>query len=439
MEPRINGWLGRVVEMLRNFFHSASGESVHELSFAYQKAGLTVRDEPIPWNAETVLLEAVIPVPTGATGRSEEFSLQAADGLPWARVLCEPAGAEKCRVHFRAPLQKASGWLRLCWRDRVLVEARLPRLSRDQFVRGLRLRTPTILACLGKEHVPCQAAPEGQCAGLLARGQLVSSTSLLPLLDLPLAVAFTSPKGRTERCEYTPVAARLHGREVLCTLASPGSLDGLGRWTVRWEVAGRHLARGSFRLVTARALRRYVRLAGTEYAYGLPGGDRGHSRGVPLAETALGLAPSFRLVSGWPGLAGLCRVAIRAWRTGATQAQTLREHDVLVSDIPSAVEPPLLSWEEFRRFETFELTCEGRSLGSVPGGARYMVRFTNEGGCALPADWGHLPWSERDEQRLVQFLSHSEEKANPSCDRATPGEATGLIPPTCGEAGPSFA
>src|SRR5256885_14963353 len=41
------------------------GARPQALHFSYEKAGLTVHDQPIPWNAEAVLVEALVRLPVG--------------------------------------------------------------------------------------------------------------------------------------------------------------------------------------------------------------------------------------------------------------------------------------------------------------------------------------------------------------------------------------
>jgi hypothetical protein len=64
----------------------------------------------------------------------------------------------------------------------------LPRLSAGEFLAGLRLHAPTLFAAVGPYQVACRAVVAAQCHGLTACGLLTSRTSLLPLLDLDLAI-----------------------------------------------------------------------------------------------------------------------------------------------------------------------------------------------------------------------------------------------------------
>ena len=51
------------------------GPQPQALHYSYEKAGLTVHDQPIPWNAEAVLVEALFKLPTAAR-RKSDFQLR---------------------------------------------------------------------------------------------------------------------------------------------------------------------------------------------------------------------------------------------------------------------------------------------------------------------------------------------------------------------------
>src|ERR1700745_3616224 len=46
------------------------------LHYSYEKAGLTLRDQPIPWNAEAVLVEVVARLPASGQRRKSDFQIR---------------------------------------------------------------------------------------------------------------------------------------------------------------------------------------------------------------------------------------------------------------------------------------------------------------------------------------------------------------------------
>ena len=52
------------------------GPQPQALHHSYEKAGLTLHDQPIPWNAEAVLVEALLRLPAAAARRKADFHLR---------------------------------------------------------------------------------------------------------------------------------------------------------------------------------------------------------------------------------------------------------------------------------------------------------------------------------------------------------------------------
>ena len=52
------------------------GPQPQALHYSYEKAGLTLHDQPIPWNAEAVLVEALVRLPTTGPRRKTDFQLR---------------------------------------------------------------------------------------------------------------------------------------------------------------------------------------------------------------------------------------------------------------------------------------------------------------------------------------------------------------------------
>ena len=64
------------------------GPQPQALHYSYEKAGLTLHDQPIPWNAEAVVVEAMLRLPTRSAPQSR---LSAAPARPRPRTGGEPA------------------------------------------------------------------------------------------------------------------------------------------------------------------------------------------------------------------------------------------------------------------------------------------------------------------------------------------------------------
>src|SRR5438270_9120186 len=87
------------------------------LHFSYEKAGLTLPDQPVPWNAEAVLVEASLRLPPSAGRRKADFLLRlpGQEPLP-ADDLRKQEGEDRFRVLFRLPPVAAATKVELLWR-----------------------------------------------------------------------------------------------------------------------------------------------------------------------------------------------------------------------------------------------------------------------------------------------------------------------------------
>ena len=52
------------------------GPQPQALHYSYEKAGLTLHEQPVPWNAEAVLVEALLRLPESAGRRKADFHLR---------------------------------------------------------------------------------------------------------------------------------------------------------------------------------------------------------------------------------------------------------------------------------------------------------------------------------------------------------------------------
>src|SRR5439155_10708138 len=78
------------------------GPQPQALHHSYEKAGLTLHDQPIPWNAEAVLVEALLRLPATASRRKADFQLRLPQqGLVAAEQLRKEEGEDRHRLFFR--------------------------------------------------------------------------------------------------------------------------------------------------------------------------------------------------------------------------------------------------------------------------------------------------------------------------------------------------
>src|SRR5437588_4090833 len=246
MWPWIKRWRDWVMnDLLPTYRIGAQPRALH---FSFEKAGLVLHDQPIPWNAEAVLVEATLRLPSPGMRRKQDFLLalpgqapRPADNL--RKVETTPPDEHRHSVLFRLVPPSTAVTVELLWRGRSLGQLELPVLTRDEFFGNLRLQMPTLFVRLGEESVACQTFVSTQCKGLLASAVLTSPTSLVPLADADFHVEFRSE--RSGSATAVPVrlsSTQLTGRQALLTVAPPRHPRRLGNWTATWLLAGCELA-----------------------------------------------------------------------------------------------------------------------------------------------------------------------------------------------------
>jgi hypothetical protein len=368
----------------------------------YEKAGLSVADEPIPWNAEAVVVEAVVESAKEPDGAEGEFRLNLTNGHVAKPVaVCPQAADGVYRVRFRLDPPPRTDTAILSWRAHGLGQAPLPHLKADDFLGQLRLEEPTVFARLGESQVACRAVVEGQANRLLAGGVLRSPTALLPLLGFPLVVELANECTGYTRSLRVPFAGFQAGaREALLTVPLPDVPAGPGTWSVRWAVAERVLARSEFRVISRQAFRQSLYL---------PDGGRGAEEAAgpaaDLSGAVFGGHPRFRVASREPGLAAVCPLDVRVHFQDPDRPPVTLTQEVLVTDVPSLCLPAQVDVGGDAAVEAFELFSVGRYLGRVLWVATPAATFNGEGGFRASPDFDWTPTAEAELNERLSRLA----------------------------------
>jgi hypothetical protein len=374
------------------------------MRFSYEKAGRTVDDQPIPWNAEAVLVEARVRIPRSNGRRKADFQLRVPgqDLVPAERMRSEE-GEDRSTVFFRLAPPGETVTVELLCRDKVLGQLALPFLSKDDFLQNLRLQMPTLCVRLGTQTVACQTFVSSQCRGLLASAVLTSPTSLVPLLDLELQVEFRCERGGSvTRVPASLCSSQLGGRQALVTVVPRRYPRRIGTWVATWLLGDRPLASQRVRGISQRHFQRSLRISDTRFVIQATPGSVRLTRQVPPLETTKRVGPCFLVSSGEPGMAGECRLQIHAQIPGAVNPPLLLEQDVLITDGPTMVAPGTLDASDLQQVSGFELSIRGQALGVLSLCPAPTATFTNEGGFKPHHDY---TWSAAAEEEMNERLN----------------------------------
>jgi hypothetical protein len=376
------------------------------LHFSYEKAGLVLPDQPVPWNAEAVVVEASLRLPASAGRRKADFRLRVPDQEPVAAEHLRRHETEDAyRVTFRLPPPGYPVQAELLFREKVLGRIDLPFLGRDDFLQGLRLQMATPFVRVGENTVACETFVASQCRGLLAGAVLTSPTSLVPLLDLDLQVEFCSEAGGSAvRVPARLCSSQLRGRQALATVALKQLPRRSGGWKATWLLADKPLAEPQkVRGISQGRFRRSLRVSDTRFVVqSKAGGPLRVARQLPPAEMVARVGPCFLVSSAEKGMAGLCRLQAVAQVHGAGHVPPPLEQEVLITDGPTMVAPGTLAVADLAHVTAFELRCRGRQLGVLSLRPAPTANFTSEGGFKPTPEYS---WSAAAEEEMNERLN----------------------------------
>ena len=375
------------------------------LYYRFEKGGLTLDHQPVPWSAEAVVVEALLRLPTAARRRSD-FTLRIPGFEPvLAEVLRPDEAGQRHRLYFRFPVPKQSGAVELLWRQHVLGRIDVPVVLPDQFLADLSLHLPTAFVALGGRSVAARTFVSGQQKGLSASAVVRSPTGLVPLLDLGLTATFRTARGTKSVEMLVPLtASQLTGREALVTALPPKLPKRAGEWTVTWACGGRDLSVARLRAVTQRAFLNSLRISDTRFGVRTDAGDFRIARQMP-ADGAVQVGPCFLVSSREPGMAGLADFEIAVQVPGIEVSPTVFAQTVLITDGPTPVAPGLMDVAGLRHASAFELRVRGRVLGVLPLSPVPTATFTAEGGYKPPPEFAWSPAAEDElSERLARLM-----------------------------------
>jgi hypothetical protein len=399
MWPWIKHWLdwvrSDVLPLTRIRPH---GVAVHA---RYEKAGLTLYDLPVPWNADAVVVEVQLRLPHAAR-RKTDFSLRLPGHEPIPAEALRPEVEDRHRLFFRFPVPPRSTTGELLWNHRFLSAVTIPVLTADEFRAGLRVTLPTVSVRLGTQTVAAQTFVASQCKGLLASCVLKNPTPLAPVADLGLKVVFRSDRtGISQEIPVVLSSSQLASREAVVTAALPRIPRRVGAWSVSWKAGDRELATQQVQGIPTKRFEGSLRISDTRFVIADKAGMRVTKQPPPVAELSR-LGPCFLVASSEPGMAGVCQLQVHAAIAGGSQSTLLLEQEILVTDGPTVFAPGMLDAADLTRATGFELRHKGRVLGIASLSPVPAATLNSEGGFKPPPEF---VWSNVAEDELTDRLS----------------------------------
>ncbi|HXD88428.1 MAG TPA: hypothetical protein VN641_18205 [Urbifossiella sp.] len=375
------------------------GQALHT---RYEKAGLTLYDLPVPWNADAVVVEAVLTLRTAASRHKANFSLRlpGREAIAAESLRCE--AGDRHRLTFRLPVPKAHVTGELLWKQRFMSQVTIPVLTAEDFLNGLRLTLPTVSVRLGQRTVAAQTFVASQCKGLVASCVLRSPTALAPLADLGLQAAFRCDRTGAEYIVPASLSSsQLTSKEAVIAVTPPKVPKRAGTWSVAWQAGDRELHRQLVHGISARRFDRSLRVSDTRFVIGDKAGHVRFAKQPPVSGEFARLGPCFLIASAEPGMAGECRLQVQIGGSNSARPHS-SEHDLLITDGPTMFAPGMVEAAELDRVSGFELRNKGRLLGTASLSPVPAAAVTAEGGFKPTPDFA---WSSAADDELSERLN----------------------------------
>ena len=371
------------------------------LYYRSEKAGLTLENQPVPWCAEAVVVEALLRLPANARHRTD-YTIRWPGMEPVvAEQIRLDEGASRHRVYFRLPVPPGDVRAEICWRQRALGELEIPVVTRDRFFRDLRLELPTAFVSLGGRSIAARTFVSTQLQGLSACGVLRSSTGLSPVADAGLTATFHNAKSGASVTQEIPLTAgQLTGREAIVNALPPKLPRQSGEWTVAWRCGAFELAGNRLNSITPKALIDSLRVCDTRFMVVTSDGRFRVVRQLP-AEGVVRAGPCFLLASRLPGLAGLAKLSVTLRVQGGGQHIPVFEQDFLITDGPTPFAPGLLDAVELRQAVLFDLRHRNTVIGSISLSPFPVAHLNGEGGFSSAPEFS---WTQAADDELAERL-----------------------------------
>src|ERR1700722_12769624 len=125
MWPSIKRWHDWAMDNLWPLYRI--GPQPQAVHYSYEKAGLVLHDQPIPWNAEAVLVEVQLRLSAATGRRKSDFLLRLPGQDPVvAEQLRRLETEDRYRIGFRLPPPGLTVTAEILYRDHVVGQLTLP-------------------------------------------------------------------------------------------------------------------------------------------------------------------------------------------------------------------------------------------------------------------------------------------------------------------------
>jgi len=374
---------GSPLGTVRRLFRRAP--RIRSVHFSYEKAGLRVPADAIPWNADAFYLEIDIDAGTSLSGYVQDYYIIAPGRTLVRAYAVEPLDMEgNYRALFRLGPGENNSSYSVLWRTSVLGHVAPVWLRPNEFLDGMKLESPTVFARLGQHYAACQAVVEGQPEHLTACALLRGNAGLLPILDWDFTLELGQREANTVyRLPIRLTGSQVAGQQALVSTPLPRFTFREGTWTLRWLVRDCELARSELRVVSADSFRKslYVALA-----------EPCESSTLDFVDTPFHAKhPSLRIASREPNIAAWCPLeAVIHFRDPTRMPQHLKTR-LFITDLTCPAQGAEAIECNYQEVKEFDFFSDGYFVTSVDWHPSPTALFDSEGGYHAIDDFDWTP------------------------------------------------
>src|SRR5262249_12535758 len=155
---------------------------------------------------------------------------------------------------------------------------------------------------------------------------LSAANSLAPVADLNLRVEFRSEPGNTVlTLPVQLTSSQLRGKQAMISVALQKFPRRIAAWQATWLLEDRVLEGQRIRAISKAKFQRSLRISETRYVLQSGKGEVSVARQLPARDGLTRVGPCFLVSSSEAGMAGLCKLQVRALVSGGIQAPLLLE------------------------------------------------------------------------------------------------------------------
>jgi hypothetical protein len=392
----------RAWAMRKNWISTTPSVQIRSLVHRHTCAGLTFEDQVVPWNADTLVVEAVLQCDSRWQLYQGDLTLRLDSGAAFTATSLERVAGSTFKATFALVVPPATVVAQVFVRQWSLGQLTLSILRERQFLDGLQCSSPTVHVLMDGRQVACRAFVATQARGLSASMVVRSPWPLSPLLNQALRVAVFDEHGKLIGEDAVVVTgSQVVGREML-VLANPPIPRRRGTWRLDWLLNRECICSHEVEGISLPKFLAALKVSDARFSILDDNDDSRLSRNLTELGPIERASPRFAVQSEFPGAAGIVRFRTTATKKGLLAELRLTEQVTLITDCPTTLMPANMSQQVLQEIHDFAIFAGRKCLATLETLPTPHARFDGEGSFSQVES---VAWDGRAEEELNERLN----------------------------------